>query len=82
MKTNKGGVIMKKPIAYLGVCNTISLNIYEVNEPEEYVLVGYNNDKPEKAELGYDDNGVFFDWNGEIYYLDEFMRTDYPPKGV
>lgn len=64
---------MKKVIATLPVCNTISLNIYEVNELGEYVVVGYNDENPTYCELKYDGDRPFFDLHGDIFYLDEFI---------
>lgn len=66
----------KKVIAAMPISNTMSLNIYDVDEPEEYVEAGYNNDTPKQYPLGYDERGIYFDMDGDIHYLDEFMRID------
>lgn len=63
---------MRKVIASWGICNTASLNVYEVND--DHVLVGINNNEPELVDIEYDPEGrPYIDWGGE-YYLDECMR--------
>lgn len=62
----------REVIASWGICNTASLNVYEIEE--DVLLVGINNNRPEKREIQYDLEGrPYIDWGGE-YYLDECMR--------
>jgi hypothetical protein len=63
-------------IASCGICNTASLNIYGMIEfdIDDYVIAGINNFKPHKYKLYNTIKGVYFNYGGSRYYLNEFMR--------
>lgn len=66
---------MNKVIGSYGICNSASLNIYEVvNDIDDYVMAGFNNDKPRKYKVYYTGKGSYFNYKGSRYYLNEFMR--------
>lgn len=62
-------------IGALGLCNTASINIYEINDYEEKVLAGLNNQKPRWYKLYCTRKGLYFNFGGNRYYLHEFMRV-------
>jgi hypothetical protein len=66
---------MLKVIASEGISNVASMNIYEMNE--DSVLVGLNNEKPERLELGTNEEGeAFFEYGDMNWYLNNFLRTN------
>jgi len=66
---------MEKIIGCAGLTNTASLNVHELNDQEEYVVASINNIKPRKHKLYYNTKGVFFNFGGSRFYLDEIMRV-------
>lgn len=61
------------PIASLAICNTASLNIYDIEHGiEDYVVVGMNDDRPIKHKIYYNMKGGYFHWGGRRFYLSEF----------
>ena len=61
------------PIASLALCNTASLNIYDIEHGiEDYVVVGMNDETPIKHKIYYNMKGGYFHWGGRRYYLNEF----------
>lgn len=64
-----------KFVASLGLCNTASLNIYDIEHSiEDYVIAGMNNDRPRRYKVHYTDKGAYFNWAGHRYYLSEFVK--------
>ena len=64
------------PIASLAICNTASLNIYDIEHGiEDYVVAGMNNAQPRRYKVYYTSKGAYFNWGGCRYYLSEFLRT-------
>ena len=62
----------REVIASWGICNTASLNVYDIGEDD--LLVGINNNRPERKEIEYDQEGEpYIDFGGH-YYLNECMR--------
>ena len=60
-------------IASCGLCNTASLNIYDIEHGiEDYVVAGMNNDQPRRYKVYYTGKGAYFNWAGHRYYLSEF----------
>ena len=72
--------IMKenKAIASLPITNTLSLNIYKIDNANNKILVGYNEDDPELVDIHYSDGDAhpYFDFNGERYSTDFFMKNE------
>lgn len=71
--------LKNKPMASLCLTNCLTLNIYEIiREAENYVIVGYSNDKKHrKLKLYFDNKGNrYFTLSGKRFYLDEFLRTN------
>ena len=65
-----------KVIASYCIVNTISLNVYQLEEGADYyVLAGLNNDKPRKYKLYDSSKGSYFNFKGNRYYLNDFMRV-------
>lgn len=61
----------RKGIATKTLNNVSGLILYDMNDEE--VLIGMNNEKPEKVELQYDEQGLpYVEYYG-VQYLDEFM---------
>lgn len=69
----------KKVIAALPLFADKSLNIYGINYGiEDTVEVGYSGDEEtQECILNYDneDNKISFEFNGETYYVSDFMRV-------
>lgn len=64
------------PIGSLPLCNTASLNIYDIEHGiEDYVVAGMNDRAPRKYKIYYTTKGAYFNWGGHRYYLSEFLRT-------
>lgn len=63
-------------IASLGLWNTASLNIYDIEHGiEDYVVAGMNNYRPRRYKVYYSTNkGAYFNWAGHRYYLNEFLK--------
>lgn len=66
---------MNNVVGSVGLCNVASLNVYEVNDGEEFVVAGINDSKPTKRKLYFNTKGVYFNFGGSRYYLHEIMRT-------
>lgn len=64
---------MTKLIAVIGLTNTSSLNIYDVNDEE--VLAGINNEKPRKYKVYVNTKGYYFNFKGSRYYLHDAIRV-------
>lgn len=64
---------MEKLIAVIGLTNTSSLNIYDVNDEE--IIVGLNNQTPRTYKLYYTNKGVYFNFKGSRYYLQDAFRV-------
>ena len=75
---------MTQVIACWGICNTASLNVYEIEYGlNDRMLVGINDDEPEwfpieyrmaeEYELDWSVPGI--DFHGSFYRLDECMRV-------
>lgn len=60
-------------IGSIGMCNTASLNIYEVDANEEIIVAGLNNDKPRRYKLYNNTKGTYFNWGGSRQYLHEII---------
>lgn len=69
----KGMAKMEKLIAVIGLTNTSSLNIYDVNDEE--IIVGLNNQTPRIYKLYYTNKGVYFNFKGSRYYLQDAIRV-------
>lgn len=73
----------RKVIASYCLCNTVSINIYEIDyNIETMILVGYNDDEPEwvEASMRYEDDddteGTYgFMFNGMFVPFNECMRV-------
>lgn len=68
-----------KPIASLPVTNSASLNIYDISYGiEDELLVGYDEDSAEWVKINYTDEDAYpyFDFNGERYSTDLFMKNE------
>ena len=70
----------REVIASYCLCNTASLNVYEISEDE--ALVGINGDEPEKCPITYvytdeysEDNKACLLYHGTYFPLDEFIRV-------
>ena len=64
---------MNKVIAVIGLTNTASINIYDINDEE--IVVGVNNIKPRTYKLYHTNKGVYFNFKGSRYYLNEALRV-------
>ena len=67
---------MDKIIASLGLSNTHSLAVWGIND--EYIIVSLvSSDYGTKRtyKLYYNTKGVYFNYKGSRYYLDEFIRA-------
>ena len=66
-------------IATLGICNTLSLNIYGIEYGiDDRIIVGYSNEKPTKNKIYYNSKGeTYFKKHGKRFYINEFMRVNY-----
>lgn len=64
---------MEKVIAVIGLTNTSSLNIYDVNDEE--IIVGLNNQTHRTYKLYYTNKGVYFNFKGSRYYLQDAIRV-------
>ena len=60
-------------IAVIGLTNTAFLNIYDVNDEE--IVVGINNNKSRTYKLYHTNKGVYFNFKGSRYYLNEAIRV-------
>ena len=69
----KGMAKMEKVIAVIGLTNTSSLNIYDVNDEE--IIVGLNNQTPRTYKLYHTTKGVYFNFKGSRYYLHDAIRV-------
>lgn len=69
----KGMAKMEKVIAVIGLTNTSSLNIYDVNDEE--IIVGLNNQTPRTYKIYYTNKGVYFNFKGSRYYLQDAIRV-------
>ena len=56
--------------------NVASLNIYNIEDREEYVVAGINNDKKRKYKLYFNNKGTYFNWGKHRYYLHDFIRLN------
>ena len=67
---------MDKIIASLGLSNTHGLAVWDVNE--EYItvsLVSLDYGTKRTYKLYYNTKGVYFNFKGRRYYMDEFIRA-------
>ena len=57
------------------LCNTASINVYEINEFMDYVLAGINDQEPEKCLLDYDygDSDNLEDLELGFYFRETFI---------
>ena len=62
-----------KVIASCGICNTASLNLFELND--DYVVAGINNLKARTYKIYSTNKGLYFNFGGSRWYLHEFMRV-------
>ena len=69
------GLWSDRVIGSMGLCNTASLNIYEIDDGDERILAGLNNDQPRWYKLNSTEKGFFFKWGGNRVYLDEIIRV-------
>ena len=60
-------------IAVIGLTNTAFLNIYDINDEE--IVVGINNNKSRTYKLYHTNKGVYFNFKGSRYYLNEAIRV-------
>jgi len=64
-----------KVIGSIGICNTASINIHEVDNYGDYVIASINNIKPRRHKLYCNTKGVFFNLCGRNY-LHDVMRVN------
>lgn len=64
---------MNKVIAVIGLTNTASINIYDINDDE--IVLGINNNKPRTYKLYHTNKGVYFNLKGSRYYLHDAIRV-------
>lgn len=62
-------------IASKGICNTGSINIYSIDEREETLQAGINNQKPRTYKIYYTSKGVYFNFKGTREYLSDYIRA-------
>lgn len=65
------------PIAIHSIFNTMSLNIYDVDDNADWVLVGVNSSKPRKYRLYSNNKGQYFNFKTARYYLSDFIKMTY-----
>ena len=63
-------------IGSYSLSNIASLNIYDINDGEEYVIAGINNNSKRKYKLYFNNKGAYFNWGKHRYYLHEFIRLN------
>ena len=62
-------------IANYGICNTASVNIYNIIYGiEDYILAGINKEEPKEYLIEYDEEGEPYFNIGFDVYLNECMR--------
>ena len=62
-------------IASKGIANTASINIYSIDESEETLKAGINNQKPRAYKIYYTSKGPYFNFRGIREYLGEYIRV-------
>lgn len=69
----------REPIASMGLSNTFAMCIYDVDNTGDWVVAGLCGDKPRRRKL-YSSvkRGSYFKYRHSNYYLDNFIRTNYP----
>lgn len=72
-KISKGKHKGLQVIATKGICNTMSINIYNINCGE--VVAGINNMQVRKYKLYYNLKGIYFNLGKRREYLEEYMRV-------
>lgn len=70
-RIEKEGLFDIEPIAYMNMTNWTALYIYDIQG--DYVAVGYSLEDSKLVPLNYIDNCSFV-FNGDRYYLDEFLK--------
>ena len=67
---------MSKIIASLGLSNTHSLAIWDINDDEVIVsMVSSDYGTKRSYKLYYNTKGVYFNFKGSRFYIHEFMST-------
>ena len=67
---------MEKVIASLGLSNTHGLAIWDINDYDVVAsMVSSDYGTKRKYKLYYNTKGVYFNYHGRRYYLDEFMKV-------
>jgi hypothetical protein len=73
MEILKGKYKGLQVIASKGICNTASVNIYDINDEE--VVAGINNLQARKYKLYYNLKGdVYFNFGKRREYISDFLR--------
>lgn len=62
-------------IGSIGLCNTASLNVYDVDPYGEFVHAGLNNSSPRKRKLYTNGKGSFFMFGKARYYMHDVLRV-------
>ena len=72
----KEGVIMLKPIASYAICNSLSINIKDIEYGIEDKVIWYwsNENKLHKAKIYNSRKGDYFMLNKTRFYLSDFCR--------
>ena len=67
---------MSKIIATLGLSNTHGLAIWDINDDEVIVsMVSSDYGTKRSYKLYYNNKGVYFNFKGRRFYIDEFIIT-------
>ena len=64
-------------IGVCGICNTASLNLYEVDTWNDKVKAGINNLKPRMYKLYCNSKGMYFNFGGSRVFLSDFVRINW-----
>ncbi len=67
---------MKKPLAVIPICNTMTLNIYDIiYGVDDMVLLGYSEEDAVVLVIEYREEDTGFTFNEEWYSVNEFMSV-------
>lgn len=61
-------------IGCYGLCNTASLNVYDIDPCGDWVIAGLNNYKPYQYKLYINNKGAYFNFGKNRYYLNNFEK--------
>jgi len=62
-------------IGALGITNSCSINIYEIDHLEDKVLAGLNNQTPEWCDIDYSGATPCIKWGAILFSLSEFIKV-------